>query len=104
MCSFLQEEQYGGVTAKLREEVQKLFGEALDLLAMLKLVDSIIKLGLENYFEEEIKQSLDIIAASIENRNLKVEENLYVTALSFKLLRLHGYEVSPGENSGKGFF
>ncbi|KAJ6333678.1 hypothetical protein OIU77_009534 [Salix suchowensis] len=70
----------------------------------MKLVDSIVKLGLESYFEEEIKQSLDIIAASIKNTNLKVEENLYATALRFKLLRLHGYEVSPGENSGKGVF
>ncbi|KAJ6769686.1 ALPHA-FARNESENE SYNTHASE [Salix purpurea] len=94
------EEQYRGVTAKLREEVQKIFGEALDLLATMKLVDSIVKLGLESYFEEEIKQSLDIIAASMKNRNLKVEENLYATALRFKLLRLHGYEVSPGVFDG----
>ncbi|KAJ6725324.1 ALPHA-FARNESENE SYNTHASE-LIKE [Salix viminalis] len=94
------EEQYRGVAAKLREEVQKSFGEALDLLATMKLVDSIVKLGLQSYFEEEIKQSLDIIAASIKNRNVKVEENLYATALRFKLLRLHGYEVSPGVFDG----
>uniref|UniRef100_A0A6N2LEK1 Terpene synthase metal-binding domain-containing protein n=1 Tax=Salix viminalis TaxID=40686 RepID=A0A6N2LEK1_SALVM len=84
------EEQYRGVAAKLREEVQKSFGEALDLLATMKLVDSIVKLGLESYFEEEIKQSLDIIAASIKNRNLEVEENLYATALRSKSTDVRG--------------
>jgi alpha-farnesene synthase len=101
---FLQEEQYRRVTEKLREEVTSIFVEAVDLLAKLKLVDSVIKLGLGSYFEEEIKQSLDIIAASIKNKNLNVEENLYCTALRFKLLRLHGYEVSQGENTGRGSF
>lgn len=101
---FLQEEQYRRVTEKLREEVTSIFVEAVDLLAKLKLVDSVIKLGLGSYFEEEIKQSLDIIAASIKNKSLNVEENLYVTALRFKLLRLHGYEVSQGENTGRGSF
>lgn len=102
---FLQEEQYRRVTEKLREEVKSIFvEEAVDLLAKLKLVDSVIKLGLGSYFEEEIKQSLDFIAASIKNKSLNVEENLYVTALRFKLLRLHGYEVSQGENTGRGSF
>nr|XP_034892029.1 alpha-farnesene synthase-like [Populus alba] len=97
---FLQEEQYRRVAEKLREEVKSIFVEAVDLLAKLKLVDSVIKLGLGSYFEEEIKQSLDIIAASFKNQNPNVEENLYVTALRFKLLRLHGYEVSQGVFNG----
>lgn len=100
LSSKYDEEQYRRVTEKLREEVKSIFVEAVDLLAKLKLVDSVIKLGLGSYFEEQIKQSLDIIAASIKNKNLKVEENLYVTALRFKLLRLHGYEVSQGVFNG----
>ncbi|CAK7350863.1 unnamed protein product [Dovyalis caffra] len=98
---FSQEKQYRRVTRTLREEVKNIFVEAVDLLAKLELVDTVRKLGLESYFEEEIKQSLDIIADSVKNSNiLNVEENLYVTALCFKLLRLHGYEVSQGVFNG----
>ncbi|KAI5332503.1 hypothetical protein L3X38_022632 [Prunus dulcis] len=64
-----------------------------DLIAQLELIDSIGKLGLTNHFEKEIKEALDTIA-SIENDDPYMTENLYATALHFKILRQHGYKVS----------
>ncbi|KAM5588557.1 hypothetical protein ABKV19_006823 [Rosa sericea] len=85
---------------KLIEDVKDLFGEckALGLLAKLELIDSIQKLGLNSYFEKEIKETLDTIA-SVELKNnsnpfISSEGDLYATALFFKILRQHGYKVS----------
>ncbi|KAH0986207.1 hypothetical protein GBA52_013384 [Prunus armeniaca] len=70
-----------------------MFVETKDLIAQLELIDSIGKLGLTNHFEKEIKEALDTIA-SIENNDPCMTENLYATALHFKILRQHGYKVS----------
>ncbi|PQQ05356.1 (E E)-alpha-farnesene synthase isoform X2 [Prunus yedoensis var. nudiflora] len=80
---------------KLIEDVKNLmmFVETKDLIAQLELIDSIGKLGLTNHFEKEIKEELDIIA-SIENNGSYMTENLYATALHFKILRQQGYKVS----------
>ncbi|XP_062011734.1 (E,E)-alpha-farnesene synthase-like isoform X1 [Rosa rugosa] len=85
---------------KLIEDVKDLFGECkeLGLLAKLELIDSIQKLGLNSYFEKEIKETLDTIA-SVELKNnsnpfISSEGDLYATALLFKILRQHGYKVS----------
>ncbi|KAL6283098.1 hypothetical protein ACE6H2_014027 [Prunus campanulata] len=67
-----------------------MFVETEDLIAQLELIDRIGKLGLTNYFEKEIKEALD----TIENSNTCITENLYATALHFKILRQHGYKVS----------
>ncbi|PRQ30858.1 putative alpha-farnesene synthase [Rosa chinensis] len=78
---------------KLIEDVKDLFGECkeLGLLAKLELIDSIQKLGLNSYFETEIKETLDTIA-SVELKNnsnpfISSEGDLYGTALLFKILR-----------------
>ncbi|KDP20828.1 hypothetical protein JCGZ_21299 [Jatropha curcas] len=79
---------------RLKEDVKHLFFEAVNLEAKLELVDWIRKLGLASHFEVEIKEALDTIASSTKNSSLNIDKNLYVTALSFTLLRQHGYEVS----------
>ncbi|KAG2684193.1 hypothetical protein I3843_10G064300 [Carya illinoinensis] len=84
---------------KLVEDVRSvIFGKAveLDSLAKLELVDSLEKLGLAIHFELEIKEALGTIAIYMKqkNGNLDGEDDLYATALSFKLLRQHGYDVS----------
>ncbi|KAF5472879.1 hypothetical protein F2P56_009547 [Juglans regia] len=84
---------------KLIEDVRSvIFGKAveLDSLAKLELIDSLEKLGLAIHFEVEIKEALATIAISIKqkNGNLNGEDDLYATALCFKLLRQHGYDVS----------
>lgn len=79
-------------------EVKGLFVQELGVLQKLELVDWIQKLGLANHFQEEINEFLETIFVSVKNRNniASVLENLHESALCFKLLRQHGYEVLPG--------
>ncbi|XWS41088.1 hypothetical protein CRYUN_Cryun17cG0050400 [Craigia yunnanensis] len=86
-------EEYKRRTEKLRENVKDMFVEAVKELAKLELIDMIRKLGLEDLFQEETQKALQAVASS-ENRKNSEEENLYITALRFRLPRLHGYEVS----------
>nr|QWQ79587.1 TPS29 [Juglans sigillata] len=85
---------------KLIEDVRSvIFGKAVELDSLaktLELIDSLEKLGLAIHFEVEIKEALASIAISIKqkNGNLNGEDDLYATALCFKLLRQHGYDVS----------
>ncbi|XP_048446960.1 (E,E)-alpha-farnesene synthase-like isoform X3 [Pyrus x bretschneideri] len=87
-------DEYRKLSEKLIEEVKiYISAETKDLVAKLELIDSVRKLGLANHFEKEIKEALDSIAA-IESDNLGTRDDLYGTALHFKILRQHGYKVS----------
>ncbi|KAK1556255.1 hypothetical protein Q3G72_001561 [Acer saccharum] len=92
-----EEEYYKSRAEKLKEDVKQLFVEAFEVLSKLELIDSLMKLGLSNLFEEEIREALDTIASmkNIENLCGVEEDLLYATALYFRLLRQHGYEISP---------
>lgn len=97
---FLQEPECKRRAEKLIEEVRSVvFGKAavLDSLAKLELIDSVEKLGLAIHFKVEIKEALGSIAISMKQGKGDLNgEDLYATALSFKLLRQHGYGVSQG--------
>ncbi|KAF2303395.1 hypothetical protein GH714_017831 [Hevea brasiliensis] len=94
LSSKYDEEQYKTQAERLRQDVKHLFVETVDLQAILELVDCIRKLGLASHFNDEIKEALDSVASSMKKNNFNVEGNLYFAALSFRLLRQHGYEVS----------
>ncbi|XP_034213232.1 (E,E)-alpha-farnesene synthase-like [Prunus dulcis] len=90
-------DDYSRQSENLIEDVKNMmFVETEDLTAQLELIDSIGKLGLTNHFEKEIKEALD----TVENSNPYITENLYATALHFKILRQHGYKVSQGVFGG----
>ncbi|KAK8524382.1 hypothetical protein V6N12_029248 [Hibiscus sabdariffa] len=76
---------------ELRENVKAMFVEAQEELAKLELIDIIRKLGLGDLFAEETQKALQAVVSS-KKKNKNGGEDLYVTALRFKLLRLHGYE------------
>ncbi|PQP92169.1 (E E)-alpha-farnesene synthase isoform X2 [Prunus yedoensis var. nudiflora] len=91
-----QGDDYKRQFEKLIEDVKNMtFVETENSIAQLELVDSITKLGLTNHFEKEIKETLDTIA-SVENNNpcISITDDLYTTALYFKILRQQGYKVS----------
>ncbi|GAY34260.1 hypothetical protein CUMW_010470 [Citrus unshiu] len=90
-----KEEGYRSRAEKLKNDVKQMFLEAADLLAMLELIDRICKLGLSYLFEEQIREVLVDTVAFLKNDTgcLQVKD-LYATALCFKLLRQHGYEIS----------
>ncbi|XP_031247510.1 alpha-farnesene synthase-like, partial [Pistacia vera] len=94
-----EEEGYRLRADTLKEDVKRMFVEVIDVLAKLELIDNIRKLGLSTFFENEIQEDLDDIA-SIQNDKSCVEEDLYATALWFRLFRQHGYEISQDIFSG----
>ncbi|XP_047323971.1 S-linalool synthase-like [Impatiens glandulifera] len=70
------------------------------------VVDQIQRLGLAEYFPEEIQQILSIAYRNYVGINkLHIEKKndhflplrLYNDSLAFRLLRLHGYDVTPGK-------
>nr|UFQ06454.1 alpha-farnesene synthase [Zanthoxylum ailanthoides] len=93
------EEGYRSQSEKLKDDVKQMFLDAADVLAKLELIDRICKLGLSSLFEEQIREALDTIAY-VNNVTSCLEEELYATALCFKLLRQHGYEISQDVFNG----
>ncbi|KAJ6760804.1 TERPENE SYNTHASE 2-RELATED [Salix purpurea] len=79
---------------KLREQVKRevLLAAASNYSSQsLDLVDEIQRLGVAYHFETEIEEALQ----RIYNNHIGMEDgDLYSTALGFRLLRQHGYNVS----------
>lgn len=69
-----------------------------DLLAKLELIDEIQRLGLRYRFEKAITRALDNVLASSKGYNERTMKSLHATALSFRLLRQRGSDVSQGTN------
>ncbi|KAK1583777.1 hypothetical protein Q3G72_026822 [Acer saccharum] len=90
----LNEEEHKNRAEKLKEEVKLMFAKSMEVLSKLEPVDILMKLGLSILFEKEILEALDSIATPIKINYHTLEEDLYATALCFRLLRLHGHEIS----------
>jgi len=58
----------------------------------LNLIDTIERLGISYHFEKEIDDILDQIYNQNSNCN-----DLCTSALQFRLLRQHGFNISPGK-------
>ncbi|XP_012084664.1 isoprene synthase, chloroplastic isoform X2 [Jatropha curcas] len=68
--------------------------ENAELLVVLDIIDNVQRLGLGYRFENEIRRALDRFVSS-GIFDAAVNNGLHATALSFRLLREHGYKVSP---------
>ncbi|KAI8531181.1 hypothetical protein RHMOL_Rhmol11G0117200 [Rhododendron molle] len=83
---------------QLKEDVRKQLVEAKGKSShQLDLIDAIQRLGVAYHFETEIEQGLHQIYETYHqsgHKNVNNDEDLYITALSFRLLRQHGYRVS----------
>ncbi|XP_062205507.1 ent-copalyl diphosphate synthase AN1, chloroplastic-like isoform X2 [Phragmites australis] len=72
----------------------------VDLFEHIWVVDRLERLGISHYFKREIKQCMDYVYRHwteegicwARNSNVKDVDD---TAMAFRLLRLHGYNVSP---------
>nr|POF23357.1 (e,e)-alpha-farnesene synthase [Quercus suber] len=93
LSSIYDGQEYERRVQKLKEDVRIIFANAVDSVATFELIDSVNKLGLASHFDMEIKEALDTIA-STKKKISSPEEDLYTTALCFRLFRQHGYEVS----------
>ena len=86
----------------LKEPVRMMLHKVVDPLEQLELIDTLQRLGLSYHFESEMKRILGGLYNNDHCGNTRKEENLYVKALKFQLLRQHGYKVSEG-NFGEKF-
>ena len=65
-------------------------------LAQLEQINALQRLGLSYHFEDEIKRILNVIYNNHSHKDAWKKNNLYATALEFKLLRQHGYNTHSG--------
>ncbi|KAL3322567.1 hypothetical protein AABB24_039925 [Solanum stoloniferum] len=83
--------------ANLKEEVRKtLVMSPSKSIQKLEMINTIQRLGVDYHFEHEIQESLSYLYEGYEEWIGEVDnvDNLYVVALSFRLLRVQGYYVS----------
>ncbi|KAF8391446.1 hypothetical protein HHK36_023751 [Tetracentron sinense] len=74
---------------ELQERARTKLGRASDPTGTMELVDTLQRLGIAYHFEEEINVLLDRFSNAKDE-----EDNLFLTALRFRLLRQNGYQVS----------
>ncbi|KAJ1296560.1 hypothetical protein BS78_01G310600 [Paspalum vaginatum] len=73
----------------------------VDLFEHIWVVDRLERLGISCYFQREIEQCMDYVNRHWTEEGICWAKNSDVkdvddTAMAFRLLRLHGYSVSPG--------
>ncbi|PIA43665.1 hypothetical protein AQUCO_01800018v1 [Aquilegia coerulea] len=73
---------------KIRQELNDSVGSPV---GNLDFIDVVQRLGLGDYYKEEIKRALD---NEFINNNQWSDDDLYTSSLRFRLLRQHGYDVS----------
>ncbi|KAI3862929.1 hypothetical protein MKX03_007636 [Papaver bracteatum] len=81
---------------KLKEDVRGMFDEASGSASLLKLIDTIQKLGLDYHFHDEIRSALDTVYINKMETHSSFhgyKDDWSIRALRFRLLRQHGYEV-----------
>ncbi|MBA0557483.1 hypothetical protein Goshw_029795, partial [Gossypium schwendimanii] len=91
---FVQDEPYKERSSKLKEDVRMMFENVVDPLEKLELIDTVQRLGLSYHFGDEIKKTLRNISIDRSSTVASNKDNLYATALEFRLLRQHGYKVN----------
>ncbi|KAK4255900.1 hypothetical protein QN277_008835 [Acacia crassicarpa] len=87
-----KEQAYEEESIKLREQVRIMLLETVNTLDQLEFIDTLQRLGLNYHFKKEINKILGNIYNNVEN--FKSEQDLHATALEFRLLRQHGYDIS----------
>ncbi|MBA0634787.1 hypothetical protein Godav_029090, partial [Gossypium davidsonii] len=70
-----------------------MLGNVVDPLEKLELIDTLQRLGLSYHFEAEINKSSKNTSTDRISTVAWKRDNLYATALEFRLLRQHGYKV-----------
>ncbi|KAL6328011.1 hypothetical protein AAG906_033275 [Vitis piasezkii] len=81
---------------KLKRDVKPMLGKVKKPLDQLELIDVLRRLGLYYHFKDEIKRILDSIYNQYNQHEEWKKDDLYATALEFRLLRQHGYDVPEG--------
>ncbi|MBA0739440.1 hypothetical protein Gogos_012714 [Gossypium gossypioides] len=94
-------ESFNEQAIRLLGEVRMMLEKVMDPLEKLELIDTLQRLGLSYHFQDETKRILeDIHIRADQSKALWKEGNLYATALEFRLLRQHGYNLTQEVFSG----
>ncbi|KAH1091898.1 hypothetical protein J1N35_019155 [Gossypium stocksii] len=94
-------ESFNEQAIRLVGEVRLMLEKVMDPLEKLELIDTLQRLGLSYHFQDETKRILeDIHIRADQSKALWKEGNLYATALEFRLLRQHGYNLTQEVFSG----
>ncbi|KAB2634018.1 tricyclene synthase EBOS [Pyrus ussuriensis x Pyrus communis] len=91
----LQDKVYKDELKFVEEKVKHMIDyedDDINILTTLEFIDDIQGLGLGYHFEEGITRALDKLLNNIHGQG--TNQSLHLTALSFRLLRQHGFEVS----------
>ncbi|XP_057995848.1 (-)-alpha-terpineol synthase-like [Hevea brasiliensis] len=87
-------EPYTTRVNKLKEEVKTMLESATNPLDQLEIIDALQRLGVAYHFEDQIETKLKSIYNDTFNKQrLKQDPHSFATALEFRLLRKHGYNV-----------
>ncbi|KAL3627590.1 hypothetical protein CASFOL_028953 [Castilleja foliolosa] len=87
-------QEYETQALKLKMQVKTIINETKNVLDQLEMIDHLHRLCISNYFEDEVNKIMNTIYQTLMNQDKNVESNdLYFTALQFRLLRQHGYLV-----------
>ena len=92
----MQGETYTRRLDKLKRDVKPMLGKVKKPLDQLELIDVLQMLGIYYHFKDAIKRILDSIYNQYNQHEEWKKNDLYATALEFRLLRQHGYDVPQG--------
>ncbi|KAK8527243.1 hypothetical protein V6N12_054465 [Hibiscus sabdariffa] len=88
---------------ELKEQVRRMLVKSMDNPPqILDLIDAVQRLGVAYHFPKEIEDALQIIYHHHCN-HVRVDDDLYTTALRFRLLREHGFNVDCGTHAFNKF-
>ncbi|CAA2975160.1 terpene synthase 10-like [Olea europaea subsp. europaea] len=88
------EERYKTRASEMKMQVKMMLDETMEPLDQLELIDNLERLGISYHFEDEIEQILAFINRKYSKSKEPKIKDLYATALEFRLLRQHGFNVS----------
>ncbi|KAK5772538.1 hypothetical protein PVK06_048828 [Gossypium arboreum] len=85
---------------EFKAQVRKMIMEPVDdSNQKLPFIDAVQRLGVSYHFEKEIEDELENIYRDTNNND--AENDLYTTALRFRLLREHGFDISCADAFNK---
>ncbi|MCL7028698.1 hypothetical protein MKW94_025769 [Papaver nudicaule] len=76
----------------------------LDISVSLSLVDDLERLGIDRHFKGEIQSLLDTIYRYWLDMDEEIFADMTTRAVAFRILRMHGYDISSDALAGEPFF
>ncbi|XP_065875355.1 terpene synthase 10-like [Euphorbia lathyris] len=90
------EEKYTNSIRKLKEKMKMMLTKSITPLGQIELIDILQRLGLAYHFQDQIHGILTSIfnKKHSDNNDKSMKKDLHSTAVEFRLLRQHGFNIS----------